>query len=259
VYSIQAVTFTTDLSQPQLAVAKTVRDLNGGDVEPGDVLRYAVTTRNDGDDAALRGERARRGAGRDRARARLLDGPGGAAAADARSVAWSAGTLAPTAATTTGFDVRVNLDLDDGFVMDNIASASGTGASAGRAVSGASPAANSMVHVPPVLATLEVTPETPTAGEAAVAAITFQHHRGADRGRRRAGRRARRRCPLRHDRGRREVHGAGCRALCARDARAGRAGHRPRALPAGRRGRAPAGRRRCAATGSPSRPAEWDR
>ena len=28
-------------------------DLNGGDVERGDVLRYAVTTRNDGDDAAV--------------------------------------------------------------------------------------------------------------------------------------------------------------------------------------------------------------
>ena len=177
-YQIQTVTFTTDLSSPRLVVTKSVTDLNGGDVEPGDVLRYAVTTRNDGDDAAV-------GVGVDDAvpaRTTLvpdsLTGPGGTVAAGGRSVAFAAGTLAPTASTTAGFDVTVDSGVDDGFVVSNAASATGTGATAGLAVSAVSPAVTSVVRVPPVLATIEVTPETPTAGEVAIAEITFENTTG---------------------------------------------------------------------------------
>ena len=102
-YQIQTVTFTTDLSSPRLVVTKSVTDLNGGDVEPGDVLRYAVTTRNDGDDAAV-------GVGvSDAVPAGTtlvpdsLTGPGGTVAAGGRSVAFAAGTLAPTASTTASW------------------------------------------------------------------------------------------------------------------------------------------------------------
>ena len=86
-YLIQTVTFTTDLSSPRLAVTKSVTDLNGGDVEPGDVLRYAVTTRNEGDDAAdaLRVNDAVP-AGTTLVPDSLI-GPGGTEAADGRSVA----------------------------------------------------------------------------------------------------------------------------------------------------------------------------
>ena len=174
-YQIQTVTFTTDLSSPRLVVTKSVTDLNGGDVEPGDVLRYAVTTRNDGDDAAV-------GVGvNDAVPAGTtlvpdsLTGPGGTVAAGGRSVAFAAGTLAPTASTTAGFDVTVDAGVDDGFVVSNTASATGTGATAGRTVSAVSPTVTSVVHVPPVLPTIEVTPETPTAGEVAIAEISFEN------------------------------------------------------------------------------------
>ena len=174
-YQIQTVTFTTDLSSPRLVVTKSVTDLNGGDVEPGDVLRYAVTTRNDGDDAAV-------GVGVDDAVPAgttlvpdSLTGPGGTVAAGGRSVAFAAGTLAPTASTTAGFDVTVDAGVDDGFVVSNTASATGTGATAGRTVSAVSPTVTSVVRLPPVLPTIEVTPETPTAGEVAIAEISFEN------------------------------------------------------------------------------------
>ena len=174
-YLIQTLTFTTDLSSPRLVVTKSVTDLNGGDVEPGDVLRYAVTTRNDGDDAAVGVEVDDAVPAGTTLVPGSLSGPGGTAGAGGRSVAFAAGTLAPTASATAGFDVTVDAGVDDGFVVSNTASASGTGATAGRPVSAVSPTVTSVVHVPPVLPTIEVTPETPTAGEVAIAEITFEN------------------------------------------------------------------------------------
>ena len=71
--------------------------------------------------------------------------------------------------------MTVDAGVDEGFVVSNTASATGTGASAGRTVSAVSPTVTSVVHVPPVLPTIEVTPETPTAGEVAIAEITFEN------------------------------------------------------------------------------------
>ena len=47
------VAFSTELFAPQLDVVKSVVDLNGGQAEPGDVLRYTLTATNTGGDAAL--------------------------------------------------------------------------------------------------------------------------------------------------------------------------------------------------------------
>jgi uncharacterized repeat protein (TIGR01451 family) len=171
-YLIQVVTFTTDLSTPRLAVAKSVTDLDGGDVEPGDVLRYSVTTTNGGDDAAT-------GvvvhdtvpAGTTLALGSLI-GPGGSAAADGRTVSFALGTLAPGATTTVGFDVVVEDSAANGFVVRNAASASGIGATAGRPVSAVSPEVTSTVFRA-FDADLEVEPERPTAGEPAVADVTI--------------------------------------------------------------------------------------
>lgn len=46
------VTFATELFAPDVQLAKSVLDLNGGQVEPGDVLRYTVTATNPGGDDA---------------------------------------------------------------------------------------------------------------------------------------------------------------------------------------------------------------
>jgi len=48
-----AVFTAIDLYAPDVVVEKSVRDLDGGQVEPGDELEYTITGRNDGQDAAL--------------------------------------------------------------------------------------------------------------------------------------------------------------------------------------------------------------
>ena len=50
-----AVTFVTDLFEPviQPNFLKTVTDINGGVVQPGDILEYALALENSGNDAAL--------------------------------------------------------------------------------------------------------------------------------------------------------------------------------------------------------------
>lgn len=47
-----AVTFATDLIAPDVQLQKSVQDVNGGQVEPGDTLRYTVTATNSGPDDA---------------------------------------------------------------------------------------------------------------------------------------------------------------------------------------------------------------
>ncbi|HKZ14100.1 MAG TPA: hypothetical protein VJL81_09675 [Solirubrobacterales bacterium] len=46
------VTFATELFAPEVLLSKSVTDLNGGQVEPGDTLRYTVTATNSGPDDA---------------------------------------------------------------------------------------------------------------------------------------------------------------------------------------------------------------
>ncbi len=171
-YLMHVVTFTTDLSAPRLDLAKSVTDANGGDVEPGDVLRYTVTTRNLGDDAATgvsvqdaipAGTRLVRGS---------LTGTGGAAAAGDRSVGFQLGTLDPGASALVSFDVVVDDDAAEGFVVANTASANGFGATAGQPVSATSPQVTSTVHRLPFTGGLTVTPSTPEAGEAVDATLT---------------------------------------------------------------------------------------
>jgi large repetitive protein len=177
-YLIQAVTFTTDLSAPQLVVDKSVVDLNGGDVEPGDVLRYLVTTRNTGDDAATDLRVGDSVPAQTSLVAGSLSGPAGAAAADGRSVEFTIGTLAPDGTASAAFDVLVDDDAPDGFAITNTATASGLGASAGRPVSATSPEVTSIVQRPPFEATLIVTPSTPTAGEPATATVELTNDLG---------------------------------------------------------------------------------
>ena len=170
-YGIQVVTFTTDLTTPRLEIAKTVADVNGGDVEPGDVLRYTLTTSNRGDDAATgvlvqdpvpAGTTLVPGS---------LTGVGGAGAPDGRSADFRIGTLASAASASNSFDVLVGDGAPNGLVIANVASASGTGATAGRPVSAVSPRVTSIVSRP-FDATLTVTPRNPVAGEPAVAEVT---------------------------------------------------------------------------------------
>jgi uncharacterized repeat protein (TIGR01451 family) len=51
-YFPAVVTFRTDLYAPVITASKQVTDLNGGAVQPGDVLEYSITVENSGQDAA---------------------------------------------------------------------------------------------------------------------------------------------------------------------------------------------------------------
>ena len=171
-YLIQVVTLTTDLSTPLLAIDKSVADVNGGEVRPGDVLRYTLAPRNDGDDAAT----AVRVQDAVPAGTTLvpgsLRGPGGAAAPDGRSVGFDVGTLAPGTNATLSFDVSVESDAPDGRLITNAASVSGVGATAGEPVDAVSPQVTANVRRPPFQATLSVEPKRPVAGEPATASVT---------------------------------------------------------------------------------------
>ena len=156
-YLIQVATFTTDLSSPRLELDKAVADLNGGDVAPGDTLRYTLTVRNGGDDAALGVQL------QDAAPPGTVGGP----------VTFDAGDLAPGGSASRSFDVVVD-DVPDGFAIDNAATATGTGATAGRPVSTTSPIVTSVVRRPPFEATIDVTPDIPTSGEVATADIAIE-------------------------------------------------------------------------------------
>ena len=46
------VWFRTDIYAPEMVLKKTVSDLNGGDVNPGDVLRYEISSTNTGRSSA---------------------------------------------------------------------------------------------------------------------------------------------------------------------------------------------------------------
>ena len=46
------VTFSTELYAPHLTLSKNAVDLNGGDLEPSDVIRYTITAASDGADGA---------------------------------------------------------------------------------------------------------------------------------------------------------------------------------------------------------------
>jgi len=52
VYAPGVVTFATELYAPKVEQTKTVVDVNGGDVEQGDVLRYTIAGKNTGQDGA---------------------------------------------------------------------------------------------------------------------------------------------------------------------------------------------------------------
>jgi uncharacterized repeat protein (TIGR01451 family) len=177
-YLIQAITFTTDLSSPRLAIEKSVVDLNGGEVEPGDVLRYAITTRNGGDDAATQVRLQDAVPRQTTLVPGSLSGPGAGAVGGGSSVAFDIGTLAPGGSASATFDVVVDDAAPDEFVIANIATANGFGATARRPVSAVSPEARAVVQRPPFEAILDVTPRSPVAGEPAAAEVEVTNDLG---------------------------------------------------------------------------------
>ena len=134
---LSTLTFATELFAPNLEARKTVEDVNGGDVEPGDVLRYTIVTENRGADSAqsvtLRDpipERTTYVAGSASATNGLADEDAGAVRGflGAGATATAGGTLAPGATATVVFEVTVDGGVPGGTEIPNTVTVSGTAA-----------------------------------------------------------------------------------------------------------------------------------
>lgn len=125
---LSTLTFATELFAPNLETRKTVDDLNGGEVEGGDVLRYTIVTQNTGADSAVNVRL------RDPIpdRTTYVDGSASATngyAAEGAAVIRgylgtgsttdSGGMLAPGESATVVFDVRVDDAVGNGTEIPN--------------------------------------------------------------------------------------------------------------------------------------------
>lgn len=134
---LSALTFATELYAPNLETRKTVEDLNGGEVEAGDRLRYTITTTNSGADAALRvtlddplPPHTRYVAGSATAGNGVADREDDAIRAYVGSgfARGAGGTLAPGESATMTFDVEILAGTPGGTEIPNTVTASGLAA-----------------------------------------------------------------------------------------------------------------------------------
>lgn len=180
-----AVTFATELIAPDVELQKSVQDLNGGQVEPGDTLRYTVTATNGGpDDATDVVLRDPIPAGTAYAAGTLtVDGtpmndgfPGsdraGFDAANGQAVFWlgtgaaggTGGTLAGGGGTATAsFDVTVGA-VPSGTVLTNAATADFVARTLGAPLTADSNAVSSTVAAPDLTIAKTPTSFVATAG-----------------------------------------------------------------------------------------------
>ena len=131
-----AVTFQTDLYAPRVQPEKTVADVNGGAVEPGDELEYTIAVPNDGQDGADNvavSDAIPNGTTYVPDSAAVTDGPGAASFDPAAGkVTFHVGTgatdtaggmLAPGARVVVAFRVRIDDPVPAGTVIANQAHA----------------------------------------------------------------------------------------------------------------------------------------
>lgn len=169
------VTFATELFAPSIPATKTVVDLNGGDVQPGDILEYTVALTNVGQDPATSVvllDNIPANTTYVPGTMQVVTGPNAGAKTDSAgddqaefdginnrvvfrlgtgANAASGGTLAVMASTSIRFRVAVNLAIGNGTVITNQASISYVGQTLGGGFSGASTAPSSVVLANPVL------------------------------------------------------------------------------------------------------------
>lgn len=173
-YNPGVVTTAFDLFAPTLASTKTVTDLDGGVVEPGDVLEYAISLTNTGLDAAT-GVRlddpVPAGTAYEPGSLAIVAGPGAGPVTDgagddpgeasAAGVAFRLGAGASAAAggrleigasTSVRFRVRVAGGTPAGTVIPNAATTRFTGASSGTPFTDTTAPARVTVAGAPVLA-----------------------------------------------------------------------------------------------------------
>lgn len=125
---LSTLTFATELFAPNLETRKTVEDVNGGEVEAGDTLRYTIVTTNTGADSAtavtLRDpvpEHTVYVDGSATATGGVATEQGGVVLGylGAGAVTGTGGTLAPGASATVSFDVVIRAATAGGTEIPN--------------------------------------------------------------------------------------------------------------------------------------------
>ena len=143
-YYLTTVTLATDLYAPALVLTKAVTDINGGQVEPGDLLEYAVTVRNAGTDAATATQVVDEVPVNTDLVAGSAAAVNGRVAAGGRTVTANLGTGATAAAggrlavgesASFSFRVRVQRSAPETIEIRNVAVATATGATLGEPIS----------------------------------------------------------------------------------------------------------------------------
>ncbi|MGQ0463918.1 MAG: Ig-like domain-containing protein [Sporichthyaceae bacterium] len=190
------ITFATELYAPKLDIKKTVLDVNGGTVEPGDVLEYSLAIKNTGQD--------------DAAKVRLLDAiptntayvPGSLkvndkavtdASTDADAGAFltdtaqgkvrafigtgatgtTGGTVAVGAEQKVVFRVKIDADIVSDTEVVNVAGADFTGAQTGLGISSASNTVETEVTAPRANLRLTKVADQPTVQRGQAASYTL--------------------------------------------------------------------------------------
>jgi uncharacterized repeat protein (TIGR01451 family) len=185
------VVFATQLFAPDLltTVTKTATDLNGGQVLPGDTLRYAVSLSNIGTDGATNvvlDDAIPAGTSYVPGSLRIVSGANAGTMSDAPgddqaefgsgqvvfrlgtgATSSAGGSIAPAGATSISFDVTVDPTTPDGTVVSNAASLAYNAQTLGTAYSGPSPTASVTVvnqadlSITKVASTATYTPGSP--------------------------------------------------------------------------------------------------
>lgn len=174
---VQALTLETALYAPALQYAKTVTDLNGGDVQPGDVLEYVITGSNSGSDSARSvvltdDVPANTTYVADSAKAvngKALESGGTVTAyLGTGATAKSGGTLAVGATASLTFRVRITESITAPTGIANIARGTAVATTLGTTLeSDSNPAEVTVVPLPapPLEITLDPSTPSPTPGE----------------------------------------------------------------------------------------------
>ncbi|MGI9188415.1 MAG: hypothetical protein ACR2J9_13010, partial [Gaiellales bacterium] len=132
---LSTLTFATELYAPNLETRKDVTDVNGGAVEPGDILEYTIETRNTGSDDAVDvvltddiPPNAAYVDGSAEATNGVADEVNGSVRGwlGAGSSASNGGTLAPGQSASVTFRVRVDADASDETRIPNTVNVVGT-------------------------------------------------------------------------------------------------------------------------------------
>ena len=136
VYYPSAITFATELFAPNMPTAKSAVDLNGGDLKPGDTVRYTIVAQNKGQDAldaSVLTDTFPAGTTYVPGSLQINSTGGHDGDITGRQLTSDLGNLAIGAQITLTYDLTINADTPSGTILRNTATLSGNGHDTGIA------------------------------------------------------------------------------------------------------------------------------